>query len=261
MLWIAVTSTGFVRWKSKPASLDWRLSSSLPQPVMATTTAPASAGSASESLRHLVTVHPGETDVEQHHVGLEQASCVQGLRAVMSGPGLVSADLEDPRQARGAVDVVIDHQHSTARFGGGRRDGLGGRWRLACPALILDERKSHAEGTSFSEPRAQGGDRAAVQVDQSLDQGQANAQPALRRSSVRFTWVNISKTSSSIWGECQALCPSRGLSLHGPALRPRSSIHPPSGVYLAALVRRLLITWASRSDRRRARGVLRARRA
>ena len=43
---MAVSSTGFVRWKSNPASLDRRLSSSLPQPVRATSTAPPSVVSA-----------------------------------------------------------------------------------------------------------------------------------------------------------------------------------------------------------------------
>ena len=45
ILSMAVTSTGFVRWKSNPASLDCRLLSSLPQPVRATSTAPLSDGS------------------------------------------------------------------------------------------------------------------------------------------------------------------------------------------------------------------------
>ena len=42
---MAVNSTGFVRWKSKPASLDSRLVSSFPQPVRATSTVPVSVGS------------------------------------------------------------------------------------------------------------------------------------------------------------------------------------------------------------------------
>ena len=90
---MAVSSTGFVRWKSNPASLDRRLSSSLPQPVRATSTAPPSVGSA-QTLRNFVTVHPGKPDVQEHHLGIERAGRVQSRRATMSGPDFVSTDLK-----------------------------------------------------------------------------------------------------------------------------------------------------------------------
>ncbi len=56
---MAVTSTGFVRWKSNPASRDCRLLSSLPQPVRATSTAPLSDGSARNRLATSYPFIPG----------------------------------------------------------------------------------------------------------------------------------------------------------------------------------------------------------
>jgi len=50
-----------------------------------------------QTLRHLVPVHPGKPDIEQHHLWFERARRVQGLQASMSGPGLVAAHSKQDR--------------------------------------------------------------------------------------------------------------------------------------------------------------------
>ena len=110
----------------------------------------------------------------------------------------------------------------------------------------LDEWESNGEGASLAKAGALGGDRTAVQLDQSLDQGKANAKPSLRAlegavhlgEHLEHLGQHLGRDAKSGVRDADNDFP--------PSRAAASSIEPPSGVYLAALVRRLLTTWARR---------------
>ena len=94
---------------------------------------------------------------------------------------------------------------------------------------------------------AVGLDRAAVHLDQALDQRQADAQPALRPVQRRSTWVNRSKTRGSISGGMpMPVSRTRDDRVVALRARPISADLARRSVYLAALLSRLATTCASR---------------
>ena len=119
----------------------------------------------------------------------------------MSSSGFVPADLQHFRQALRPVHVVIDHQYATADRSAGAAFDLGSRARVGSRSVVLDEWEPNAEGTSLAETESSG----AVIVPpcsstSRLTRARPMPSPPCERSSVRFTWVNISNTSVSIVG-------------------------------------------------------------
>ncbi|RZL87249.1 MAG: ATP-binding protein, partial [Variovorax sp.] len=93
----------------------------------------------------------------------------------------MAAHLEQGAHGLRRIDVVVDHQHAQG-VGARRRGRLGERIhrRFRQRRRGLRQRQPHREAAALPGPAALGADPAAVQLDQALDQVQADAQPALR---------------------------------------------------------------------------------
>ena len=112
-------STGLVRWWSKPASrAALAVGFAAPAGHRDQHGARHSAARARSCARHLVAVHAGQADVEQHDVGHEARRPSQRRGARMHDVHAGGPASPAPRQGVGRVDVVVDHQHLQARRAG-----------------------------------------------------------------------------------------------------------------------------------------------
>ena len=128
---------------------------------------------------HLIAVHPGQPDVQEHDLRPKGLRHLDRLVTVVGDAGEMPAHFEQRRQCVGSVDVVVHHQHPQARvraaLGPGRRImGKHGR------RIKHQQRQPHCESATATDSVAASADGAAVQLDQPPHQRQADAQAALR---------------------------------------------------------------------------------
>ena len=103
-------ATGFVMCALNPASAARCTSAACPYPVSATSTsAPVLRANSS---RHLVPVHLGQPDVEQHHVGVRRAHPLERVAAGVRGVRLLAAEPEQRGERIGGVRVVVHDEHA-----------------------------------------------------------------------------------------------------------------------------------------------------
>ena len=115
-----------------------------------------------------------EADVAEDDVGMEAARLFDPRGAVEGHLRLVPGELQQHREALGGVDVVLDHQTAAGPFRhrGGRVFGHGSLLRSG------RQRQPHQDLRPPARPGALGRHRTAVQLDQGLDQGEAEPEPA-----------------------------------------------------------------------------------
>ena len=247
------TSTGLTRWASNPASVvNWR-SRSWPQPVTATRKSGGPEVAARSRRGGVVAVEAGHPDVEQDRVRLEAAgdrsvavlAVVDGAHVVAMSVAAASPELSAPSRLSSTTST------RPAAGDAGRRLGLALERRVAGG-------ERHGETAAAPQPGALAADPTAVQIDQALHQGQADAQPALRpvRPSARPGRTSRTRAAAS---RTRCRCPwsvTRTTTSPAPALASTVT-RPPRSEYLEALLSRLAKTCARRTgspssvDRRR----------
>ena len=102
---------GFVRCRSNPACAVRRLSSSLPQPVTATSNGARQCGVAAQPDRDVVAVDAGHADVAEDDVGHELLRRLDARGPAVGDAGVVSFRLEQVGERLGHVRVVVDDEH------------------------------------------------------------------------------------------------------------------------------------------------------
>ncbi len=103
---------GFLKCRSKPASVArWR-SSLWPQPLTATRNNCPAPGFAADSPGDFVAVEDGHADVEQGHVRTPGGHGLQGFLAVGSLADFMAADFEQECETFQRVRIVVRDQHA-----------------------------------------------------------------------------------------------------------------------------------------------------
>src|SRR5580704_969651 len=73
-----------------------------------------------DPFRHLVPVHVGKTNIQEHDVGTEGGDSVQRGRCAIHRLRLMAVELQERCQRSGRVYVVIDHEYPFGYHGTGR---------------------------------------------------------------------------------------------------------------------------------------------
>src|SRR5581483_5112339 len=126
----------------------------------------------SQSLSDFVAVHPWQTDIQQNNLRGNQANGGEGLLSIEGGGGLVAIQTQQGRQGFSGITVVIDHEDFLRA---NRSDCLR---CLALEDFFVEQRQSHHEFASRSRPIAEGFDLASVQLYDTMDKRQPDAQAA-----------------------------------------------------------------------------------
>lgn len=133
-------------------------------------------GLSPQETRELVAVDAGQANIEQVHVGAFEAGPFVGARAIVFHLDFVPRRLQELSQHRGRIDIVVhDHDAQAAAVACivvSRTVGCGGRLRS-------HQRQADGEFTAHSYAGTKDADRPVVQVHETLDERQANAQPTL----------------------------------------------------------------------------------
>jgi hypothetical protein len=129
-----------------------------------------------DSLASLVTVQLGQTDVEQDGVRLKSQGLLDGGLAIVGDVDRVAQQSQRECQHAGGILVVVHDQNAASLLLGSRLSGGGGGGSRECD----EQRNPYDEFTPLAETFTSRFDASAVHFDQSLDQGQADAQTALR---------------------------------------------------------------------------------
>src|SRR5262249_2365006 len=135
----------------------------------------ASARLRANAPRRLVAVDPGEPEVEQDDVGGERERLVHGAQTVVDGARLVSRELEQRRERRGGVDVVVDPEDPPQLAVAGRGDPAE-RGGAAGRHAALRERPPKLGAPA--EPVAPRLDAPAVHLDEAADEREPDPQTA-----------------------------------------------------------------------------------
>src|SRR5258708_14807124 len=197
-------------------------------------------------LRDLVAADSGKADVEEDDVRSLPGYEVQGGRPVPRRRHLMAPEAEQQGQALDRVLAVVHDQHPQLRTGGPLRRGLGDRGEFG--GRPLGQRKADDELAAVAGAWTACRARPPVKRDQSPNHRESGARAPSDRSRPRSPWMKRSNTC----GTSSALIPSPSSrtpsTVSSPSRVRRTQMWPPSGVNLAALPRRLRMTWARRVE-------------
>src|SRR6185369_12031484 len=127
----------------------------------------------------VVAVHLRKADIEQEYVRPEPGSLLDRVEAVVRQLGLASFHLEQHCKGHGGIFVVVDDE-----------DAAGGSGRIFHERYLFvlflclrrsgfRKRESHGEGASAPRPGARRRNAAPMQPDETLDDREPDAEPAL----------------------------------------------------------------------------------
>jgi len=229
----ATSVTGLVRCSSNPAERARCRSSACPYPETAISARRFPARRAPGGHRRS---RPGrKADVDQRDVGPVGEDDREPGRSVGRRLQLVSYRSEVIAERLADVGVVL-HQHDPKQ----RASWLGGLGASMVPAVRASERKPHRELAPPVATFAVRRHRSAMQLNQALDQREADAQAALRAIERRFACTNISKIRfEHLRRDADPLSVTRTTAVSRSADRD-SSTEDPAGEYLIALTSKLL---------------------
>ena len=194
-----------------------------------------------------VAVHPRHPDVEEYDIGRIALRHLQRRRAAVGYPDLVALQLEQHGEAIGGVLIVIHDQQPMARR---RRRPL----RLLSRPLVMTsfnrmhrDRQPHDEFAPLPSPSLRASTVPSCISTRFFTRVRPMPSPPCAFVEAWSTCTNNSK----MWGSMSGAMPmplSRTRSTaSSPSRSAVSQMRPFASVYLAALVRRLPTTWASRT--------------
>src|ERR1051325_11036578 len=125
---------------------------------------------------NVVAVDIRQTDIEQDRVRLELHRGLQTGTARMRHQHGMTRHLEPHREASRRVDIVVDDQDAPGRAAADRSAGMVRFLR----GDLAHQRQPHDEFRTATDAVADRLDRATVQLDEPADQGESDAETALR---------------------------------------------------------------------------------
>ena len=133
----------------------------------------------SHSPSDLVAVHPGQPEIEEDHIGSESRRLGEGPEPIFADVDLVPGGLQQPAEAEGIVQVVLDNQDPPSLQRPVRAEGrpiLEGRGPGTVDVVGPDGRESNDDLATAVQPVAPRLDRAAVQFDDRFDQRETDSE-------------------------------------------------------------------------------------
>ena len=236
-------TTGFTRCASNPASRVRRRSSSCPPARKGDQQHFGASGSLPQATTRLVAVELRHSQIERHDIGSKPCGRPDRFQAIVSRGDLVADQRKQSAETARGVAIVVRHKDSPTAW---RACVLRSR-RSANRLLGRAPREAQDEFAALADACAASLDRSAMQSRESMDDRQADAEPAVGSLERPIRLEEHREDLRQLFRAMPMPLSFTEITTSVPSRTAESEMRPPGPVNLQALLSRLASIWDRRT--------------